>query len=228
MITRILLIAILICFGVFAMFVGNRHLQQQHLSNAAASNAHEHIANRIAEGDRTIDLTGFPELKILPSNLAEVGSLFTLDLAGTKISDLSALAVHQDLTRLTLRDTWVVDLTPISSHPRLTNLDIGGSWVSDLSPLADMPSLERLDIGKLQVETLEPLTRANALAWVNLHKAYALDGSNSSFEQLFNAVSEVYNGSAFQQDYRPGTLYQLKVAIARWREVHNLNDIGGF
>lgn len=228
MITRILLIAVLICSGVFAMFVGNRYLQQQQLSNAAASNAHEHVANLVAEGVGAIDLTGFPELKNLPSNLAEVGSLFTLDISGTKISDLSPLVVHQDLSLLTLRDTWVVDLTPISGHPRLTNLDIGGSWVSDLSPLADMPSLERLDIGKLQVESLEPLTRANTLAWINLHKAYALDGSNTSFEQLSNAVPEVYNGSAFQQDYRPGTLYRLKVAIARWREFLNLNDIGGY
>ncbi len=185
------------------------------LANLHYAKATQMIA--AAKDDRRTSLS-FKELthlRQLPPSITELEGLNHLNLRGTEIASLEVVSQLDDLQWLSIRETQVSDLTPLTRLKNLNSLDIGKSRVQDLEPLTQVRFLAWLDIGNTEIRTLEPLTRVQFLNWVNLHGSYAHDGSRQHFDELHKFVPEVYNGSAFRQNYVPGQLYLLKTRLGR-------------
>ncbi len=82
--------------------------------------------------------------------------LLGLDLSGTKLRNLEALA-GAPLGRLNLSNVLAVaDLAPLRGM-RLSELEVSGTAVKDLSPLSGMSSLRRLYLSRTKVTDLSPL-----------------------------------------------------------------------
>ncbi|GGE58811.1 leucine-rich repeat domain-containing protein [Actibacterium pelagium] len=180
--------------------------------------AEKRIDAAAENGQTVLDLSELMNLRKIPDDIARIENLSRLDLSDTSVADLSPLREQTRLQYLTVRNSRVEDLTPLSELPSLRHLVISRSQVHDLNPLADTPRLERLAVGGLELYSLEPLTRMSSLRWLNLHAAYARDGSNSYYRQLTAEVPEVYNGSAFQQNYVPGPMWLLRTWLTRTAE----------
>ena len=165
--------------------------------------AEAQVAEAIAKGATYVSLENVPALRRLPDNLADMPDLRRLTVSDTLIRDLSPLAGAAQLEYLAVYNTRVSDLTPLAGLSKLTSLNIGKSRVRDLTPLVGLPALERLDMADIEILSLAPTERMARLNWINLHGSYAEDGSKATYERLSGTVAEVYNGSAFRQDYRP-------------------------
>ena len=85
------------------------------------------------------------------------GTLFSLDLSGNALSDLSPLADCGLLTELTLSGNSVSDLSPLACCEALAALDLDDNSVSDLSPLAGCILLHELSLRNNAVQDLSPL-----------------------------------------------------------------------
>ncbi len=163
---------------------------------------------------RVLRLSNLPGLGALPENISALNDLRQLDLRNTLISDVSALAGLSNLEILNIRGTMVRDLSPLAGLVSLEILDIGNTWVDDIEPLAELAKLRRLDIGATRIRTLEPARRIEELEWINLHGAYASDGSLDHYRALREST-KVNNGRAFRDDYRPGQLVRLRLWAER-------------
>jgi len=58
-----------------------------------------------------------------------------LQLASTRVTDLSPLSGMRDLRFLDLGDVPVADVTPLSGLMELREIDLRGTKITDLSPL---------------------------------------------------------------------------------------------
>ncbi len=177
--------------------------------------AETRIAQGIEDNIRVLKLGDLANLGDLPPELGTMTDLVQLDLRGTVISDISVLQGMPNLRILNLRDTLVEDLAPLAGLPALGTLDISKTWVHDLTPLASTTALRRLDIGDTWTASLAPLTEMPALDWINLHGAYASDGSLNSYQALQSKGVTVNNGRAFREGYVPGRLQRWNVRLNR-------------
>ena len=184
-------------------------------TDVAYEAAKARILAAIEEDRRILRLDDLNALGRLPPELGEVTGLIQLDLSDTVISDISVLAELGGLRILNLRGTLVEDLTPLEGLAQLDTLDIGQTWVRDFSPLVAPPNLRRLDVGDTWSASLEPIARMPALDWINLHGAYATDGSEGYLRALESRNVTVNNARAFQANYAPGFLYQQKTRLKR-------------
>ena len=123
-----------------------------------------------------------------------------------------------ELEYVDVRGSRIADLSPLAGTPKLKHLVINETRVRDLGPLTTLPSLERLGMTFVQAASLHPLTRVSNLNWINLHGAYAEDGSNDHFRRLIETVAEVNNGSAFRQNYVPREDWLWRVRMNRLAE----------
>lgn len=177
--------------------------------------AEAQVADVIARGATAVTLKDVPALRHLPANLAEVEGLSRLQVRGSRVADLSILAGMTELEALDVFESRVSDLSPLTGLPKLKHVQIGRTRVRDLSPLATMPALERIGMNGVQVASLEPLTRVARLDWVNLHAAYAEDGSQEHYVWLTENVAEVNNGRAFRENYVPQEDWLWRVRMNR-------------
>ena len=116
-------------------------------------------AASLMRGDETlhIDLSDQSHLADIPPQIAQCRYLTTLNLAGTNVRDLEALASLPRLERLVLWGTAVRDLGPLRHIRSLRWINIGCTEVTDLEPLAALPHLEVVDLSHTPVEDIEPL-----------------------------------------------------------------------
>ena len=103
-------------------------------------------------------------------------NLTTLDLASSKLTDISALS---GLTNLTTLDLWGSSLTDISSVSGLTNLttlDLWGSGVTDISALSGLTNLTWLNLSGQNITDISALSRLTNLKTLDLSfvSAYTL------------------------------------------------------
>ena len=186
--------------------------------------AEAQIADAAAKGRTHITLTDLPALRKLPSNLADIPDLRRLQVEDCDLTDLSPVSRFAALEYLDIRGTRVTDLSPVAGLPKLRHVVINNSRVRDLEPLSTLPALERLGMAFTQVASLEPLTRSPRLNWVNLHGAYAEDGSQTFYERLSETVAEVNNGRAFRQNYVPQEDWLWRVRMNRLAEDFGLPE----
>ena len=90
------------------------------------------------------------------------GTVYSVGLPNTQVSDLTPLAELNNLTRLDLYETQVSDLSPLAELTNLEALDLAGTQVTDLSPLVKLEKLEWLLLEDTQVseEQLQTLRKA--------------------------------------------------------------------
>ncbi len=130
-----------------------------------------------------LSLVGNPELTDL-SPLAELGGrLEILDLTGTSVSDISALAAQGSLEEVNLSNTQVTDLGAFAGMTELRRLYLSGTGVTNLEALADCAELEELDITDCQVSSLAPLS-----ACLELECLRAANNQLASLSGLENAA----------------------------------------
>ena len=101
-----------------------------------------------------------------------------VDLAGTKVTDLTPLTDQPGLICLKLDDTEVSDLAPLAELTSLRLLRLPGTKVRDLTPLSDLKDLQILYLMNTQVTDLSPLVGLKKLEVV------ILDGTPVSDEQV--------------------------------------------
>lgn len=104
----------------------------------------------------------------LPPEVAGMDWLVTLDLEGTRVSDLGPIAPLVRLENLDLRGTPVSDLSPVAEMRDLRHLAIESTEVTDLSPLSGLTRLRELWLDGTPVEDLTPLQGCTALRHLNL------------------------------------------------------------
>lgn len=116
-------------------------------------------AASLMQGDETgkIDLSDQSHLQHIPPVISACRFLTTLNLSGTAVSNLEALAPLPRLERLALWGTGVHDLTPLRHIKTLRWLNLGCTEVTNIDALADLPHLEFLDLSHTPVESLAPL-----------------------------------------------------------------------
>ncbi len=114
-------------------------------------------------------------LEALPPEIATLETVREVNLANTKVTDLSPLSDLTGLTRLWLSYTDVTDLSPLSGLTGLTTLGLTGTRVTDLSPLSGLTGLDDLWLSSTSVTNLTPLSGLTALTQLNLFNSDAMD-----------------------------------------------------
>jgi len=109
--------------------------------------------------------------------VADLGLLTHLDLTGTRVSDLSPLAVACPLLeKLDLSGCPVTDVSPLNQLKarRLSTLLLSSTPISDLSPLSSMSSLRHLCACRSHVSDLTPLASCSCLEILCLNHVKSL------------------------------------------------------
>ncbi|MEY4695919.1 MAG: hypothetical protein RIT14_347 [Pseudomonadota bacterium] len=104
-----------------------------------------------------IDLSDQPHLHDIPPVISSCRYLTSLNLSGTGVAELEALASLPRLERLALWGTRVRDLSALRTVKSLRWLSLGCTDVVNIDALADLPDLEVLDLSHTAVEDLAPL-----------------------------------------------------------------------
>ena len=110
-----------------------------------------------------------------------------LNLAKTKITDLTPLSLCQTLRRLDIIDTKVSDLSPLSKLP-LDILEIGSTDVRDLSPITNMP-LRVLHVFPTSITNLDIIFQTDIRNLTFDPNSF----SNEQIKKLRNSKIEIIN-----------------------------------
>ena len=100
------------------------------------------------------------------TGLEYCSGLTELHLSGD-FSDLSPLAVLDNLTVLSLGSTQLSDITPLAGLTAITTLGLHNQ-ISDITPLAGMTAITWLDLTHNQISDITPLAGMTAITWLAL------------------------------------------------------------
>ena len=128
------------------------------------------------ESIENLAITNNQEYDFFLKNIHHFKNLQELNLAGTKINDLTPLSALPNLEKLNLESTGITNLNPLINLLNLTNLDISATKIVDITPLSALKKLKSLDIHVTRIQDLTPL-----LSLPNLEK---LNIANSRVENL--------------------------------------------
>ena len=117
-------------------------------------------------GPMRLDLSG-SALKDL-SALAHLRALESLDLSGNAVADVWPLAGLGGLRRLDLRDNVIVDVSALAELTELEVLLLDGNDVADIGPLSHLTRLENLGLKGNRVGDTSPLADLGALRRLDL------------------------------------------------------------
>ena len=92
----------------------------------------------------------------------------TLSLAGTSVSDVSALKNLTQLEELYLYGTAVSNVSALAGLTNLQELYLTGTKVSDVSALKNLTKLDTLDLVDTRVTDVSPLRNLTRLEWLDL------------------------------------------------------------
>lgn len=96
-------------------------------------------------------------LRELPSSITSLPDLELLNLNGTRISNIEAVASCPALKSLYLIDTLIEDVSALSSLPKLDVVNLSGTRVADLEPLKSSENLQLLFFERSRVTDLTAL-----------------------------------------------------------------------
>ena len=102
------------------------------------------------------------------SQLQRTG-IMSLILENAKhLTDLKVISKMKKLDNLELRGSGVSDLSALAGNDTIRYLRIWDSPVTDLTPIASMKKLEYIDLNNVPITTLEPLTANAKLNYISL------------------------------------------------------------
>lgn len=118
-----------------------------------------------------IDLSSFNNLERI-DNLNDFSELECLNLANTKIEDVSPLGKSTKLFSLKLRNTKVLDITPLANILSLKKLDVSeNKLLANIAPpVSRLTNLELLNASDTMIDTVQPLSALTNLEELNLSK----------------------------------------------------------
>ena len=104
------------------------------------------------------------------SSIQRLENLQTLDLSGTPVSNLEVLRNHRSLRSLRLSNSAVVDLSPLKNMQKLKSLELADTNVADLTVLPSLPGLSHVDLSRTRVDRseLEHLAAVHSLDSVSI------------------------------------------------------------
>ena len=100
-------------------------------------------------------------------NLANAGSITTLDLSEGYIQKLDGLQYFTNLKELNIADNEVQDLSPIANLTKLEKLNVSGQFISSLYPISNLKNLTVLDVSENELTTLSSVVNLTALKELN-------------------------------------------------------------
>ncbi|MCA8949684.1 MAG: NACHT domain-containing protein [Planctomycetes bacterium] len=133
-----------------------------------------------------VAVTFFPDRKELNlagtrvadvSALAGLAGLQSLNLAGTRVADVSALAGLAGLRSLNLWGTQVADVSALAGLAGLRSLNLAGTQVAGVSALAGLAGLRSLNLARTRVADVSALAGLAGLRWLNLAGTQVADVS---------------------------------------------------
>jgi len=101
-------------------------------------------------------------------SLPAPGSLVSLDLSNTEVSDLTPLSHLISLRQLFLFNTNVSEAETLSHMSWLSVLDLGETMVADISFLQRNSMLTWLNLGSSQVTSVRPLAFSSRLTYLDV------------------------------------------------------------
>ena len=120
--------------------------------------------------------------------------IWTLDLSGARISDISPLANFADLQSLDLTTTQVSDLSPIKNLIKLRSLNLALTPVSDISPLSNLSALQSLILPDMKIKNFEVIAKLFNLRSIGLGNVKEVD-----FE-LLSIIPKLQSLTLFEPD----------------------------
>ena len=115
-------------------------------------------------------------------------SVRVLDLSGTRIADIRALAGLRKLEKLHLGCSLVEDLDPLAGLRTLEYLNLNRTGVHSLRALAELKRLQWLCLTDTPVEDISPLETLTNLEYLNLHLTQVQDISSLAGLQKLNTL----------------------------------------
>ncbi|AFL85187.1 hypothetical protein Belba_2642 [Belliella baltica DSM 15883] len=119
-----------------------------------------------------------PSIEVISSLIG----LDSLDLSGSRISNLGPVLKFKKIVSLYFDDTEVVDLSPLADIKTLVKITGRNTKVSSLRPLANLPNLVSADFRKSQITSIASLDGLTNLKYLNV------DHSNISKEEVVKAI----------------------------------------
>lgn len=160
---------------------------------------------------RQSDLDTITELNLALSRISNISdivhfkNLRTLYLGLTNISDISPLASLTNLTKLDLHGNKISDISPLASLTNLVVLDLSSTDISDISALAGLTNLTELELNYTKISDISPL-----VGLTNLTKL-ALNTDISDIKPLANLTNLT-------------TIFFGQVERGVFTENHNISD----
>ena len=111
----------------------------------------------------------------LPNWIAELSRLETLNLNGSSIVDISALAEVQCLQNFFCNRSKVINLSPLTGLSEMQSLSFDETPVSDLSPLSGLTKMQFLSFDKTSVSDLIPLAGLSKMQSLSLDRTSVID-----------------------------------------------------
>jgi hypothetical protein len=136
-------------------------------AEAAFEEARRRIAMANREGEERLDLS-LEGLERIPGAVKELAVLKTINLARTKVADLSDISGLTELTSLYVASTPVKDISAISGLKQLRELRLSGTQVIDLGPISMLFKLNVLSISQTAVSDLSAIAGLTGLAELDL------------------------------------------------------------
>lgn len=146
-------------------------------ARAAYAAAQELIAEAASTRVNRFNLDGrrLPALTDIPPEISDLKRLISLELGGTKISDLSSIRDLTQLQGLYLLQTGVSDLSPLREMIGLQTLILNQTEVSDLSPIRGLAGLKNLYLEQTKVDDLSPIQGLSALQFLSIDQTKVSD-----------------------------------------------------
>jgi internalin A len=111
----------------------------------------------------------------LPSWIAELRGLETLNLNGSNIVDISALSEVKYLQNFFCNNSQVVDLSSLSGLTQMQTLNCSSTNVSDLSPLSELTKMQTLSCNETSVSDLSPLSGLSKMQTLSCNETSVSD-----------------------------------------------------
>ena len=169
----VLLTVACVCFGLLGRWAYRANEQKRALEWVSEMGGwvryHHNIADRDALGSRKMLKPLGPRWLVQLLGPDYFQEVYSVDLKGTLVRDLTPLTKLTSLETLHLYDTQVSDLTPLAKLTNLRDVYLINTPVSDLTPLAELTSLESLHLDRTQVSDLTPLEGLTSLYELRLY-----------------------------------------------------------
>ena len=122
---------------------------------------------RAAVNDNPLDTDAGDAAAILSDTFGSM-SLYSLDISGLQVTDVSWIGAYPELTELYMNNNEVTDLSFLEQMDQLEKLYVKNNGLTDLSSLSGLSELTELDIQDNPIDDLSPLSEMKKMTWLDM------------------------------------------------------------